>query len=354
MRPSFRIARPVALSITLPLALALAACSGAAEDQQAEVAEDKAPPAPRSFDLPGDRLFPESLALAPQGGMFISGMNGQILRVDMIEGTVTQWIAPGTYGAGPLFGILADQRNNMLWACSNDFSARGVSVEGADAGSWLKGFDLASSEGKVSLKLPGASAVCNDMAVGPDGALYLTDTVSPRILRWKPGATELEIWKEDVNLGKEGGLDGIAFGSDKQVYVNNVRTGQLWRVPLDKDGKSGDIAEIKPSRQLIEPDGMRPIGGMRFALAEGGGSISVLEINGDQANVTTLAEGISQPTAVDVSDGTVWYVQGQLTALFNADKPQPSLPFRLSSVSLTATPVPASSEAPAPAETPAN
>lgn len=322
--------------IAMALVTGAAACSGQAEEQPD--AESTAA-ALQTVDLPGDQLFPESLAIGPENSVFISGMNGQILRVDIADGKVSEWAAPGTYGAGPLFGVLADTRNNMLWACSNDFSARGVSVEGADAGSWLKGFDLASSEGKVSLKMPGASAVCNDMAVGPDGALYITDTVSPRVLRWKPGATALEIWKEDVNLGKEGGLDGIAFGSDGHLYVNNVRTGQLFRIPRGQDGASGAIAEITPSRQLIEPDGMRPIDGMRFALAEGGGSISVLEIAGDKAQVTTLAEGVTQPTAVDVRGGTVWYVQGQLTALFNPDKPQPSRPFKLSSVSLGATPM---------------
>ncbi|MFC4256169.1 hypothetical protein GRI97_11430 [Altererythrobacter xixiisoli] len=323
------------LSCVAVIAIALAACSEQAEEQPE--AENTAA-ALRSVDLPGDRLFPESLAIGPDNTVFVSGMNGQILRVNMADGTVAEWVAPGKYGNGPLFGVLADTRNAMLWACSNDFSARGVSVAGGDAGSWLKGFDLASGEGKVSLKLPGGSAVCNDMAVGPDGALYVTDTVKPRVLRWKPGATALEVWKEDVNMGKEGGVDGIAFGSDGQAYVNNVRTGQLFRIPLGQDGAAGATVEITPSRPLVEPDGMRPIDDMRFALAEGGGSISVLEIAGDKAEVTTLAEGVAQPTAVDVRDGTVWYVQGQLTAMFNPDKPQPSLPFKLSSVSLTATP----------------
>lgn len=288
---------------------------------------------PAAIDLPGDNLHPESVAIGPGGVAYVSGMNGAVLRVKLATGAVEQWIAPGTFGAGALFGVLADTRNQMLWTCTNDFSARGVSVAGADAGSWLKGFDLKTGAGRISLKLPGEGAICNDMAVGANGTVYIADTKHPRILRWQQGSTALEIWAEDTVFGADGGLDGLAFGSDGDLYINNVRTGALFRVALEQGGKAGTITPLKTSRPLLSPDGMRPVSGMQFALAEGGGIISLLDVTGDTVEVTTLAEGINQPTAVDVADGTVWYVQGQLTALFNPAAPRPALPFKLVPVS---------------------
>lgn len=284
-----------------------------------------------AIELPGDRLFPENVSVGPGDIAYVSGMSGAVLRVSLDTGEVEEWIAPAAFGAGALFGVLADPRNGFVWTCTNDFSERGHSVPGADPGTWLKAFDLESGEGRLSLPFPGERSTCNDMAVGEDGTLYVTDTANPRILRWSPGADELEIWIEDPAL--EAGLDGIAFGGDGNLYVNNVRSDALFRIAMETDGAPGGITRLATSRPLDSPDGMRPMGGLRFALAEGGGSISMLEIEGDTAQVTTLAEGIAQPTGVDVSrDGFVWYVQGQLSALFNPDRPQPDLPFRLTPV----------------------
>lgn len=303
------IARVMAL---LPLALTLMAAD-----------------APKAIDLPGDRLFPESVAIA-DGTAYVSSMNGGVVRVSLATGKAEQWIKPGAFGSGAQFGVLADTRNKLLWTCTNDFRARGVTVPGSDTGSWLKGFDLKTGEGKVSLALSEGS-VCNDMAVGEDGTVYVADTGHPRILSWKPGATALAVWIEDPVLG--GGLDGLAFGSDGHLYINNVRTGALYRVAMGGDGKAGKITQLTTSRALASPDGMRLIDGLDFAVAEGqGGRIARLSVKGDNVEVTTLAEGIAQPTGVDVQGSTIWYVQGLLSALFNPGQPQPTPPFRMTPV----------------------
>lgn len=290
------------------------------------------------IDLPGERLFPESVSILPNGTAYIGSMTGGVLRVSLRTGKAEQWIAPGAYGSGALFGVLADSRNKMLWTCTNDFPGTAVSVPGADPGHWLKGFDLKTGAGKVSLRLPGDKPVCNDMAVGKDGSLYVTDTGQPRILRWRPGAQALEIWLEDPALGAAptgGGIDGIAFGADGNLYVNNVRSGGFFRIAMGKDGRPGPVTPLTPSRPLERPDGMRPMGGLDFAVAEGVGRIAKLSVTGDKVEVTTLAADIVQPTGVDLFGGRAWYVQGQLGGVMNpAKNPAPQLPFHLTPVAL--------------------
>ena len=294
---------------------------------------------PPAITLPGDRLHPESVSITARGVAYISSMAGGILRVDLKSGTAKQFVAPGAFGSGALFGVLADTRHGIVWSCTNDFPGSALSVAGADAGHWLKGFDLRTGQGRVSLKLPGDKPVCNDMAVGPDGSLYVTDTGQPRILRWRPGATALDIWLDDKALGAGdtgGGVDGIAFAADGSMIVNNVRSGALFRITRTAGGAPGAVVPLILSRPLESPDGMRPVGDGSFILAEGKGTISRIAVTNDRAEVTTLATGIYQPTGADVGLGVGWYVQGQLGAILRpsvAGKAQ--LPFRLTPVALT-------------------
>lgn len=286
---------------------------------------------PRTVDLPGDQLHPESVSITPDGIAYVGSMTGGVLKVVLRTGAVSRWLEPGAGGSGALFGVLADPRHRMVWTCTNDFPAL-APVAGAQAGHWLKGFDLATAALKVSLPLPGDKAVCNDMAVGADGALYVTDTGQPRILRWQPGATALAVWLEDATLGANGtggGIDGIALGGDGALYVNNVRSGALFRIAMGPDGKPGAVTALVPSRPLSRPDGMRPLGGLDFLVAEGAGQIARLSVKGTAVTVTTLAGNINQPTGVDSWRGDAWYVQGQLSALFRPAENKAELPFRL-------------------------
>lgn len=283
--------------------------------------------------LPGDHLHPESVSIAPDGTAYVGSMTGGVLRVKLRSGAIERFVAPGAFGSGALFGVLADPRHGLLWTCTNSFAAPATRVAGADAGHWLKAFDLRTGAGKISLPLRGEAPVCNDIAVGPDGNVYVTDTGQPRLLRWRPGATALEIWAEDAVFnaaGRKGGLDGLAFGSDGALYVNNVRDGSLYRVALMPDGRAGAITRLEPDRPLQSPDGMRPLGGTTFLVAEGAGRIARLRVTGTKVHVETLAEGIKEPTGVDSHARTGWYVQGQLSGLFNPDKAPPvQVPFRL-------------------------
>jgi hypothetical protein len=230
-----------------------------------------------------------------------------------------------------------DRRRRWLWTCSNDFSAYGVTVAGADTGSHAKAFDLATGQGKISLRLPGEKPTCNDFAVAKDGTVYVTDTATSNIYRWREGQAQLEPWFHDAALdgqGRPGGLDGIAFDRSGALFLNNYRSGELFRIDV-REGRAAKLTKLALSRPLILPDGMRAIGPGTLIVAEGEGRIARITVRGDAATVETLASGIAQPTGVDAFGRTGWYVQGQLTSLFAGGKRgAPQLPFRLTPVAL--------------------
>ena len=201
--------------------------------------------------LPSDRAYPESITAAPDGTLYVSSPAvGGVWRIKPQTGTVEEWIKPGVFGTRSTLGVLVDSKANLLWVCSNDFSAIGIPGPSSVPGSFVKGFDLTSGEGKISATLPGKATLCNDMVVGEDGSLFVTNSLSPQILRLKPGSNQLAVWLESPQFEQppQGapGLDGIAFGGDGNLYVNTFASGNFFRVEV-KDGTPGKITKLKPS-----------------------------------------------------------------------------------------------------------
>ncbi len=228
-----------------------------------------------------------------------------------------------------------------MWACSNDLTAGpGVTIGGSDGVSALKGFDLKTGEGKVSVALAGKPALCNDITIGPDGAAYVTNTMAPQILRLAPGAKEFEVWFTDPSLQPPNGgagLDGLAFDPDGNLYVDRYSPGDLYRVNV-KSGKATGFTKLTPSRQLVLADAIRRVGKDRFLIVEGGGRLSSFTPKGDTVTVETLKDGFVTPTGVTVVGHTAWISEGQLSYIFDPSKKtqKPNLPFHIYSVDLPA------------------
>ena len=297
--------------------------------------------APESVMLPGAGTYPENVAAGPDGTLYVSSfVDGGVIRVAPGTDKGEVWIKPGAYGTRSTFGLLPDPATNTLWLCSNDLSFLGIPGPGDARGSALKAFDLKSGEGKLSAPLPGnGPTICNDMAIGPDGAVYVTSTLSPQILRLRPGSSTLEVWVNDpvFDAGPKGaGLDGIAFGADCQLYVNTFTKGELFRVAMT-GGAAGAITRLKTSRPLVQADGMRLTADGSFLLAEGGGSLDRVTVQGDDARIETVRDGFTGgATGVAQVGDTAFVSEGQLPLVLDPAKKgtKPSLPFRLHAVPL--------------------
>ena len=295
--------------------------------------------APASIGLPGDRVFPENVTSTKDGTLYVGSLgSGGIIRIKPGAAKAEIWIKPGAFGSRSIFGVLADERSNTLWACSNDMSALGVVIAGSETGSVLKGFDLKTGQGKVSAKLPGDNTLCNDIAIGADGSAFVTNSAAPQILRLPPGSNQLEIWATDPLLAPPAGgagLDGIAFGTRGSLYVDTYTTGELFRVDV-VDGKAGKVMKLKPSRPLTLSDAIRPLGNNQFLIIEGAGRLDRMRIQGGGAVIETLKDGYEIPTGVAVAGHTAWVSEGQLSYVFDpAKKGQtPDLPFHIYSVPL--------------------
>ena len=294
---------------------------------------------PTEVALPGDHVFPESLSSTKDGTLFVGSFaEGGIFKVKPGADKAEPWIKPGANGSRSTFGVLADEASNTLLVCSNDTSDFGVPGPGDAKGSALMAFDLTTGEAKGSTPLPGSPTLCNDIALGPDGSVYVTDAFNPHILRLKPGGSAFEVWVSDPRFARPAGgagLDGIAIGADGAVYVNTFTPGGLFKVAMT-DGQAGEVTALQTSRKLTLPDGLRRYGNDTFLMIEGGGSLDLVTVKGGTAEITTIKDGFGGPVSVTQVGGIAWVAEGQLGYLLDPElkKQQPKLPFRLYAVPL--------------------
>lgn len=247
---------------------------------------------------------PESLTVAPDGSVIVGSASSPfVYKVRPGSSTAEKFIDASAEGPGTwFFGMLADGSSNMLWTCQLTPVPNTTPVRKHTA---LRGFDLATGAPKVRWNLPGDDSTCNDFSIGPDKALYITDTANGRIFRLPAGASSAELYLEHRTLM---GVDGITF-LDGVLYVNNVIFNKLYRIPVDANGKPGTPVDIWTDQLVKGPDGMRAANGKLYVAENGGGKISVLTVSGDKASVTVLKEGLKTPTGIEPAGDTLWFTE---------------------------------------------
>jgi hypothetical protein len=251
-----------------------------------------------------EKSAPESITIALDGDLILgSSGSPKIYRVKKGTGDPKVWVDASSDGAVFFLGVLSDSTTGTLWACELYVVAPGSSPRSA-----LRGFDLKTGAAKFRWELPGDKNVCNDFVVGPDKALYISDTAGGKIWRLKPGDAMPELFSDDRTLV---GIDGITFIGN-ELYENNVIYNKLYRVPIDASGKAGKPVDIWVDKPIKGPDGMRSANGKLFLAENAAGKIDMVTVSGETASVTVLKEGLARPTSVEPAGDTLWY--GELAA----------------------------------------
>ncbi|MFV8132218.1 superoxide dismutase [Streptomyces syringium] len=213
-----------------------------------------AAPTVRTADsLPGFRIYPESLTQDPTtGDLFVSGYgDGSVLRVPAGGTQASVFLPSGADGRTHAAGVKAD-KSGRLWVSGG--TDRSVTVYDDTTGVRLARFHIPYTSGGV-----------NDLAFGPDGTAYLTDSFNPAIYRVTPRqltaaqGTEapLDTWRDltgspaDYTQHSGINLNGIVYIDGGALLTANTTTGAVYRIATD----TGTVTAI-PGISLPNADGL--------------------------------------------------------------------------------------------------
>ena len=271
------------------------------------------------IELPADFQYPNGIARASDGTLYVGSVtSGRILRINP-QGKSEAFFV----GSDEIFAATSlrlDERRGILWGTSPDF----LGVPGPNGETIRRPhriFAIDTRTGKVlRVTLMPDGGFGNDMALDPDGGVYLTDSSRPRIYYLAPGATQLQIWAEDTRWAtKEIGLSGIARRPDGVMVVGLFSGGELFKVVQESQGRV-KVEAIPLARKLENPDGMQfaPDGRLLVtegAIASGNGRLLRIDVVSPATKpkaVETIAADMESPVNLTVAGRNVWVTEARI------------------------------------------
>jgi len=234
-----------------------------------------------AISLPGNDVYPEGIAAAPDGTLYVGSLkNGSVYKVPPGSTTATQFVADGVLKRGNL-GLEVDAQRSLLWACDSD---PGQMMPGGD----IVGIKLSDGTETVRHAMSPTS-LCNDLIVDPSGNIWATDSFGGNIYRIVAAeattANSAKVWLNDPTLTPPTGgfgANGIALVSGRLFVsvtasstITTTEQGLLVSVdPTSTTPASSltvvNLTEGGATLHLSGPDGIEALSATELLIVENG------------------------------------------------------------------------------------
>ena len=279
----------------------------------------------------GDVGEPEGPAFSPDGSFYLTEMAIGRSCVSRIESGVRRVVLPT---AGRPNGLAFDGDGD-LWVAE----AREGAVLRADRNGTVKQRIAGDATGRFLWP--------NDLAFGPDGMLYLTDSgildldLIPDTairadfakLKYDGRLYRIDPVKRQVDMLDRGFLftNGIAFGPDQQLYINEMLTGDVFRYDLQKARPQrelhGNVLIDRSGRSFGGPDGMKfDVAGNLYCAVFGQSDITVLDPTGKVAKRLKTKGAKPTNVAFAPSEPRIFITEVETSSVYTFDVPHVGQP----------------------------
>lgn len=274
--------------------------------------------------IEGANVYPEGIAVDPRTGDAYVGStsDGSIWRMAPGTEQATLFQAGGAMGRQAAFGMKVDP-SGRLW------------VAGGPQGN-VSVIDLASGMTVANLKTPADThTFLNDLALAPDGHVYVTDSFRPVLFRARQALNApavLEPWLDLSTTAiryqpNQFNLNGIVASPDgKWLMAIQLVTGQLWRI----DVASKTVLQVRvDGGDLRHGDGLVLRGsGELYVVRNQDNEIAQLQLTEDWSQAREVKRivdpALKYPTTAAFGPRGLMVVNAQLDKL---KQPPPTLPF---------------------------
>jgi hypothetical protein len=226
---------------------------------------------PAVYELPGQPVGStfEGIGLDPLRGVFYVSevTGGEISRARLTDRTARTWLdGNDTDGRMTARGITVDRLGRVYIAGGPNRPLHPARPDRPDL--WVYS---PSGRQLAALQVPATNAFLNDVAIGPDGAAYFTESnATPRIFRDaqdRPGWS-VTVWKDatgTITTATGFNLNGIVATPDgRALLAVQSSTGQLWR--FDLRTKQVDQVAVTAGTDLTGGDGLVLVGPKLFVV----------------------------------------------------------------------------------------
>jgi len=264
----------------------------------------------RIVQLDRNDLDPEGIDALGQDWIVGSMANGSLYRVDRAGVTTLLW--QETEAKRRLFGVRHDPQRKLVWACSNGPDDRQAKPQ-------LLRIAL-EPLAVTRFAVPDARALCNDIALLPDGAVAISD--SERGAVWQ--LTQRGQWRALAKAGSFGYPNGLTYlAGPQQLVVADVRG--MWTIDLK------ELRLVGITEQLTfvgGVDGLYAVDGGLVAIQNGVRPHRVLRIAlsplaGQVKHVTVIESNLPELAAMTtaaVAGGEITVLAGsQLVQVVSSD-----------------------------------
>lgn len=287
-----------------------------------------APATTRRIELPGERVFPEGVAIDPGTDQLYVGSteDGSVYRAGLDDDRAEVFLEPGADGRTAVTGLAVG--DGILLVAGRD-TGRIFAYE-TDSGELIEAFDTSGD---------GDRTLINDIAVAGDAA-YVTDSFRPVLWRLDLSGQAIgqpEPWLDLAGspIGYDDGfnLNGIASSADGTALltVHNT-TGELFRI----DTATGEIIAVDLGGEVLTGgDGLELDGITLYAVA--GDQLVTVDLDRELSSGTVTdrfsLDGSGYPTTLALTADDFVVVNSQLD-MAGSDA-EPTLPFTLSLIPRT-------------------
>jgi sugar lactone lactonase YvrE len=253
---------------------------------------------PTSYQLVGDAASPvgskfEGIGADERRGLFYVSevTGGEVHRGSFDSAQTEQWLTgDGTHGRFTARGITVDRAGRVYVAGGPN----GLGTGRPDL--WVYDVDGTLL---AALRAPGQDVFLNDVAIGPDGAAYFTNSNDAQVFRVADDGSgwSATLWADATDrIERRAGfnLGGIVLTADRSAFVvAQGNTGALWRF----DARTGEVSAVETGgADLVNADGLVRQGGRLIVVRNFSRMLATLGLTADG----TRAELVDQtPTAAD-------------------------------------------------------